>query len=351
MKAKFFIGVLLAILLAGSTAKAQRDDYDYYRNDDSRVVINNYYDDQDYYYSSRINRFHRSYAYFGYYAPVFTETYWYSYQPYTWGISIYGGGGFGAAISYNYPAYGYGYGYGWQPYVSSSYFWGYDPFYYNSWFMPAVYNVRYRSIRSNYYYGWHGRNRWDYGYRPVHNTYNIYNNYNYYSSGKNSAKYTNEGRTSVRNTYPAARDNAGADYSRRGVDYSSSTRTDAGRNSGIRDKSNNGMHTGESRRNTNPAATRGQGNSSNTPANSNMHQGAENSRRAADASGSRSTVNKSTGTGTGTGRIYNPPSRSSASPRREATMSQGRVNSKTESGDAKSGSSSSATKEKSSRRR
>jgi hypothetical protein len=347
MKSKLFISILAAILLAGNLAHAQRDGYNNYRNDDSRVVINNYYDGHDYYFSSRINRFHRSYSTFGYYAPVFTETYWYSYQPYTWGISIYSGGGFGVGISYNYPVYGYGYGYGygWRPYVSSSYYWDYDPFYYNHWYMPAVYMTGYRNIRSHYYYGWHGRNRWDYGYRPVHNTYNIYNNYNYYSPGKSSVKQSNVSRTSVRGSYPAARDNSGADYSRRGVNYSSSARTEAGRNSGIRDKSNNGLHAGESRRNTNPAAGRGQGNNSNTPAAGNMHQGAENSRRAADATGNKSTVNRSSG------RINNPPSRNSASPGREATMSQGRGVSKPESGETKSGSSSPTSRESGTRRR
>ena len=64
-----------------------------------RVVVNNYYDDYDYYFSSRINRFHRSYTAFDYYAPVFTDSYWYNYQPYSWGVSIYGGGGFGLRIT------------------------------------------------------------------------------------------------------------------------------------------------------------------------------------------------------------------------------------------------------------
>ena len=69
--------------LPDSTAKAQMDYTGDYRNDDARVVVNNYYDDYDYYYSSRINRFHRSYAAFDYYAPVFTDSYWYNYQPYS----------------------------------------------------------------------------------------------------------------------------------------------------------------------------------------------------------------------------------------------------------------------------
>jgi hypothetical protein len=128
MKANFNIGIIAALLLTGSTLKAQVADMRDFRNDDARIV-NNYYDDYDYYFSSRINRFHRSYSAFDYYSPVFTETYWYNYQPHSWGISIYGGGGFGIGYSYNYPVYNYGYGNfygGYEPYFGSSYYWGYD---------------------------------------------------------------------------------------------------------------------------------------------------------------------------------------------------------------------------------
>ena len=108
-----------------------------------QIVVNNYYDDYDYYFSSRINRFHRSYAAFDYYAPVFTDSYWYNYQPYSWGVSIYGGGGFGIGFSTSYPVYNYGYSYysGYDPYYGSSYYWGYDPFYYSNWYSPVVINI------------------------------------------------------------------------------------------------------------------------------------------------------------------------------------------------------------------
>ena len=126
MKAKYYIGILSALLLAGSTVKAQYADNGYYGNDDTRIIVNNYYDDYDYYYSSRINRFHRSYAVFDYYSPVFTDTYWYSYRPYTWGLSIYRGG-LGFSMGYNtyYPVY---YGYDWDYYYGYNYGW-YDPYY------------------------------------------------------------------------------------------------------------------------------------------------------------------------------------------------------------------------------
>jgi len=111
MKAKYYIGILSAMLLAGYPLKAQITDNRNFRNDDAGLVINNYYDDYDYYYSSRINRFHRSYTAFDYYSPMFTDTYWYNYQPYTWGLSIYGRNGLGFGFSFNYPVYYYGWGY------------------------------------------------------------------------------------------------------------------------------------------------------------------------------------------------------------------------------------------------
>jgi hypothetical protein len=107
MKARFYIGIISALLLAGSPMAAQFADDDFRSNDAGTVINNYYYDDYDYYFASRINRFHRSYAAFEYYSPVFTETYYYNYSPYSWGVSIYGGGGFGFGLgfSYRYPVY------------------------------------------------------------------------------------------------------------------------------------------------------------------------------------------------------------------------------------------------------
>ena len=115
MKAKYHIGITGLLLIVASSLNAQVYETGNNRYDGATVVVNNYQGDYDYYYSSRINRFHRSYSAFNYYAPVFTETYWYNYQPFSWGISIYGGGGFGIGYSYNFPVYSYGYGYynGW----------------------------------------------------------------------------------------------------------------------------------------------------------------------------------------------------------------------------------------------
>ena len=75
MKAKYSIGLLSILLLASSAVKAQSGDSRDFGNDDARIVVNNYYDDNDYYYASRINRFHRSYAAFDYYSPIYTDSY------------------------------------------------------------------------------------------------------------------------------------------------------------------------------------------------------------------------------------------------------------------------------------
>ena len=141
MKAKYYIGIISVLLLTFSSVNAQRDDSRDYRNDDAKIVVNNYYDDYDYYFTSRINRFHRSYAAFDYYAPVFTDSYWYNYQPFSWGISIYGGG-FSIGYNYNWPVY-YGYGD----------YWGYNPFYYSNWYSPVIINLNFGSMWHNNYYG------------------------------------------------------------------------------------------------------------------------------------------------------------------------------------------------------
>lgn len=246
MKAKYYIGILSVLLLTGSTVKAQIADMRDYRNDDARIVINNYYDDYDYYFSSRINRFHRSYTAFNYYAPVFTDTYWYNNQPYSWGISIYGGGGFGLGYSFNYPVYSYDYGYnygGYDPYFGNSYYWGYDPFYYNNWYTPVIFNVRIRNRWSNNYYGWNGHNHGYNDYRPVYNT---YNNYNYPST-----RYSSSGNSSGRRPDNVSESSSG-NVSRREVSTGNSSRNSIVRSIST-EKSNNRQNMGESRRNATPS--------------------------------------------------------------------------------------------------
>ena len=105
MKAKLYIATLSAVILSVLTVKAGSSDKRYFSNGGTCVVIINYYGNSDYHYASRINRFHRSYTSFDYYSPVYTDVYWYTYQPFTWGVSIYGGGGLGFGFAVNYPVY------------------------------------------------------------------------------------------------------------------------------------------------------------------------------------------------------------------------------------------------------
>lgn len=78
------------------------------------------YDEDDYYdyaYSARIRRFHSPVIYYDYYADYYTNMYWYTYDPFYWGTSIYLG------YSWWYPTY---------------YSRWYDPFYW-SWYSPYYY--------------------------------------------------------------------------------------------------------------------------------------------------------------------------------------------------------------------
>ena len=295
MKAKYYIGILSVLLLTISTVNAQIADMRDYRNDDARIVVNNYYDDYDYYFSSRINRFHRSYSTFDYYAPVFTDSYWYNYRPYSWGISIYGGDGFGFGYSFNYPFYNYDYGYnygGYDSYFGSSYYWGYNPFFYNNWYTPVIFNVRIRNRWSNNYYGWNRHNHRFNDYRPGYNT---YNNYNYPST-----RYSSSGYSSGRRVDNFSESSSG-NVSRRVVSTGNSSRNAVVRSIST-GKSNNDQNMGESRRITT------------------------------------------------TSRSVSTPARSSSSSRSGTSASQGRsTSSRTESKSASS--SSSSSKEKSTRRK
>jgi hypothetical protein len=141
-------------------------------------------DDFGYHYSSRISRFHHSYSSFEYYSPVFTESYWYNYEPYTWGLTIYSGGGFANRYghSWSYPAY---YSTGWSaPGYYNSYYWGYDPFDYD-WYTPVVINVRIRNYNPNYRTKY--ITRYDYGYNSIR----VIGNHNnsYYGNDASRFKY------------------------------------------------------------------------------------------------------------------------------------------------------------------
>ena len=118
-----------------------------------QIVVNNYYYESGYEYASRINRFHNSYVAFDFYSPLYTETFWYHYTPYTWGVSIYD----------DWYYYGGGVSrYNWTSGFGGSYWWGYDPWWdydpwmgygWNSWYAPGVsYGVNYYLGRPYYHY-------------------------------------------------------------------------------------------------------------------------------------------------------------------------------------------------------
>ncbi|MCF8258240.1 MAG: hypothetical protein K9J06_11835 [Flavobacteriales bacterium] len=95
-------------------------------------ITNNYYgdDDYDYMYASRINRFHRPIYGYGYYDPFYTNMYWYTYDPYFYGTSIYAAWGWGGFYSPFYRPWGYsmwGMSYGWNSWGAG---WGYSPYCY-----------------------------------------------------------------------------------------------------------------------------------------------------------------------------------------------------------------------------
>ncbi|MBK9389096.1 MAG: hypothetical protein IPN68_02475 [Bacteroidetes bacterium] len=214
MKAKYYIGIVTYLLISAFSVRAQSVEFASVRHSEgTAIIVNNYQTDYDYYYSSRISRFHRSYSTFTYYAPVFTETYWYNYQPNSWGISIYDGGGFGIGFSSGYPAYAYDYGYygGWsEPYFSNSFYWGYSPAYYNYWYSPAVVNVRIGNSWPAPNYGHNGygdhHNHNNNFYRPVRTS------SNYYSSGNKSNN--SAGNVSRRSTSASDNNSSGGETRR-----------------------------------------------------------------------------------------------------------------------------------------
>jgi len=138
---------------------------EYVDEDGQSVVTNNYYyetddfeDDSyyDYSYSARINRFYRPYNGFNYYAPCYTDLYYYTYDPYYWGTSIYVGTGWG------YPYYGggwsIGFGWGWG---SIGFGWGYPSYGWGYPYYGGYYG--YNSYWNGYNHGWNDGYYWGSG--------------------------------------------------------------------------------------------------------------------------------------------------------------------------------------------
>jgi hypothetical protein len=131
-------------------------------------INNNYYDDYyDYAYASRLRRFHSNYYFPSSYNDFYTNMYWYDYNPWNWGTSIYfNSGWFG-------PSFGMSFGWGW-PYYSYGlggypYYGGYGNGYYDGYY-NGLYNGYYGGIgHSGWYYNegsWYSNdNNYYYGHR------------------------------------------------------------------------------------------------------------------------------------------------------------------------------------------
>ncbi|HUW92261.1 MAG TPA: hypothetical protein VMV74_03775 [Bacteroidales bacterium] len=281
MNTKNLLAVITTLTMAlNATAEDGKGDYrgKDYGYGSQQVVVNNYYTDNGYEYASRLKRFHNSYSSFDFYSPVYTETYWYNFTPYTWGVSIYDDWYYyGAGVSR----------YSWRSGFGGSYWWGYDPWMdydpwmgygWNSWNSPGFsYSINIYLGRPQYHYPvawnrWNHHQHWD-SYRPVY----IVNNNNYYNS------YNNNNNTGYGRGYNPSRPNipdrrpgytvtsgrsTGSNYSRPEETATRSngtftrsdqgTRNNTGRsdtqgnntgqgNSG-KDKSNNGLRMGQYRR-------------------------------------------------------------------------------------------------------
>ena len=154
-------------------------------------VTNNYYGDgfnaddyYDYSYSARIRRFHRPVATYSYYDPFYTNSYFYNYDPYYYGTSVYTSyswwrprtyrrstlsmcwGGNGWSFNYNYTPYCSGY------YASTAYtyypYWTYGGYGWannqNVW-CEQQYSTAWGGYGGYGYGGWNNCNGC-YGYQP-----------------------------------------------------------------------------------------------------------------------------------------------------------------------------------------
>lgn len=140
----------------------------YYTDPQDGSVSNYYFGDYyDYSYTSRLRRFH-SPGFGSYYNDYYTNMYWYNYDPYYYGTSIYIGYG-------GYPSCYYGWGWPRSSYWSS---W-YSPYYMYGMGYPHYYYGGYSSYWMGYKHGY-----WDGYYGSYYG-----NDWYYNSNDKNSYYY------------------------------------------------------------------------------------------------------------------------------------------------------------------
>lgn len=192
-------------IAAVKQAQKEKDDANpYYK--DREFKYDDYY---DYEYATRVKRFNNGINGLSYYDNYYTNSYWYSGNPYNYGISVYNGyswwGSSYNSYSYNpsisfYSSWGWGYGNqfgcysGYNPYMAG-YMQGYNNGFYN-----GFYGGNYYGYGNPYGYGMYG-----YGYNPYGYGYpygyggwgNPYNNgWGYYNSYDSNSSYTYGPRSS-----------------------------------------------------------------------------------------------------------------------------------------------------------
>lgn len=120
-----------------------------------RILYNEYYDENDefdfddyydYAYSVRIKRFHRPVYGAGYYDDCYTNLYWYTYDPWVWGMSVYLGYDWWWWDWYGGPYFSLGYNWGWG---SINWHWGFP---YSGWYYYPHFFYHYPWYP--WYYGW-----------------------------------------------------------------------------------------------------------------------------------------------------------------------------------------------------
>lgn len=180
---------------ANAEAKAKEE---YYKKQAAAVDTTPFeYDDYyDYEYAARLKRFHNSCGTYSYYDNYYTNSYYYSGNPYNYGTSIYMGYSWWGP---SYATYSYYPSYSWY----SSYGWGYDPFYnpygyydpyygYGGYYGYNPYNPYMNGYSQGY---WNGYNQ---GYWNGYNQ-GYWNNY-YFNSYDNNSYYYGPRKTTGSNS-------------------------------------------------------------------------------------------------------------------------------------------------------
>ncbi len=217
--------------------------------EDGTTIVNNYYngdnydfDTDDYYdyaYSSRIRRFHRPIATYSYYDPFYTNMYWYNYDPFFYGSSIYlsynfwrprpwrfnAGWGWNSWNAYNNFSWGYNFGWspGWSGYYASSFVnpWGFNNWGFNN--NPWGYHAGYCAGFSNGYNLGYNNFYYDNSYYNSFDANSVNNHY--YGHRSNTTSNTNYSHRGVGEAYVNATGKKGVNTAFASKDIAAATRS------------------------------------------------------------------------------------------------------------------------------